>query len=109
MAKGRFVWVLMALALALVSLVVAPLAASGDKVKGENVYKDAKCSVCHKIGTAGGKMGLEITKVGATRNEAWLAKYLANPKAENPKNTMPAVKAKGADLDDLIAYLLSLK
>ena len=43
MAKGRFVWVLMALAL--VSLVVAPLAACGDKVKGEKVYKDAKCSV----------------------------------------------------------------
>jgi len=107
MAKGRFVWVVMALGL--VSMMAAPLAADGDKVKGEKIYKDAKCSVCHKIGAAGGKMGPEITKVGATRNAAWLAKYLANPKAENPKNKMPAVKAKGADLDHLIAYLLSLK
>jgi cytochrome c2 len=107
MAKGRFAWVVMALAL--VSLMVTPLAASGDKVKGLKVYQDAKCSVCHKIGTAGGKMGPEITKVGATRSEDWLEKYLVNPKAENPKNKMPAVKAKGADLDNLIAYLLSLK
>ncbi len=107
MAKGRFVWLVSALAL--VSLVVTPLGASGDKVKGEKVYKDAKCSVCHKIGTAGGKMGPEITKVGATRNAAWLAKYLANPKAENPKNKMPPVKAKGEDLEHLIAYLSSLK
>lgn len=88
---------------------IAPAAASGDKVKGEKVYKDAKCSVCHKLGSTGGKMGPDLTKVGATRNMAWLAKYLANPKAENPKNKMPPVKAKGADLDDLIAYLLSLK
>ena len=54
-------------------------------------------------------MGPDLTKVGATRDKAWLAKYLPNPKAENPKNKMPAAKAKGADLDNLIAYLLSLK
>lgn len=107
MAKGRVVWVVMALAL--VSLAGTPLAASGDKVKGLKIYQDAKCSVCHKIGTTGGKMGPDITKVGATRTEDWLEKYLANPKAENPKNKMPAVKAKGADLEHLIAYLLSLK
>jgi cbb3-type cytochrome oxidase cytochrome c subunit len=57
----------------------------------------------------GAKMGPELTKVGTTRDREWLLKYLANPKAENPKNKMPAVKAKGADLDHLIAYLLSLK
>lgn len=107
MIRKSFVWVVSAAVLA--SLAAAPLAASGDKVKGEKVYKDAKCSVCHKIGTVGGKMGPELTKVGATRDAAWLAKYLVNPKGENPKNKMPAVKAKGADLDDLIAYLVSLK
>lgn len=97
------------LALVLALAVTAPLAAAGDKVKGEKVYKDSKCSMCHKIGTVGAKMGPELTKVGATRDRAWLAKYLANPKAENPKNKMPPVKAKGADLDDLVEYLLSLK
>lgn len=95
--------------LVLVSLMAAPLAASGDKVKGEQVYKDAKCSVCHRIGGAGGKMGPELTKVGATRDVAWLDKYLVNPKGEKPTNKMPAVKAKGADLENLIAYLVSLK
>jgi cytochrome c2 len=107
MAKGRLLCAV--LALAFVSSAAVPLLAAGDKVKGERVYKDAKCSVCHKIGTVGGKMGPEITKVGATRDAAWLAKYLVNPKGDNPKNKMPPVKVKGADLDDLIAYLLSLK
>lgn len=107
MSYRRFAWAVSAVAV--VSLAVVPVGAAGDKVKGEKVYKDAKCSVCHKIGTVGGKMGPEITKVGATRDAAWLAKYLVNPKGENPKNKMPPVKAKGADLDDLIAYLISLK
>lgn len=107
MAGRGFAWFVSAMVL--VELAAAPVAAAGDKVKGEKIYKDAKCSVCHKVGSTGGKMGPELTKVGATRDLAWLAKYLANPKAENPKNKMPPVKAKGADLDDLIAYLLSLK
>lgn len=107
MAGRGFAWVVSAVVLT--GLAVAPVAASGDKVKGEKVYKDAKCSVCHKIGSTGGKMGPELTKVGAARDLAWLTKYLVNPKAENPKNKMPPVKAKGADLDDLIAYLQSLK
>lgn len=107
MVRRGFRWFVSALVL--IALMAAPVAAAGDKVKGEKGYKDAKCSVCHKIGSAGGKMGPELTKVGATRDLAWLKKYLANPKAENPKNKMPPVKAKGADLDNLVAYLLSLK
>jgi cytochrome c2 len=107
MARRGFAWFVSAMVP--IALAVAPVAASGDKVKGEQVYKEAKCSVCHKISSAGGKMGPDLTKVGTTRDLAWLAKYLANPKAENPKNKMPPVKAKGAEMDDLIAYLLSLK
>ena len=87
----------------------APQAPAGDKAKGEPIYKAQKCSMCHRIGTAGAKMGPELTKVGATRDQAWLHKYLSDPKAENPKNKMPAVKVKGADLDHLVAYMLSLK
>jgi cytochrome c2 len=87
----------------------SPLAAQGDKAKGEKIYADLKCSVCHTIGAAKKKMGPDLAKVGATRDKAWLAKYLPDPKGENAKNKMPAAKAKGADLDHLIAYLLSLK
>ncbi len=109
MARGRVTW--MVGALMLVSMAGTPLMAAGDgdKGKGEKIYKDQKCSVCHIIGGAGGKMGPDLSKVGTARDKAWLAKYLANPKAKNPKNKMPPVKSKGADLADLIAYMLSLK
>ena len=106
MEKGR--WSGVIAAVVLVAGAMAPVAAQGDKVKGEKVYADLKCSMCHTLGT-GKKMGPDLAKVGATRDKAWLAKYLPNPKGENPKNKMPAAKAKGADLDNLIAYLLSLK
>ncbi len=83
----------------------------GDPVKGQKVYATAqpKCTLCHKIGAEGGKLGPDLSAVGQKRDAAWLAKYLVNPKIVDPKNKMPAVKVKGQDLDDLVAYLLSLK
>jgi len=89
---------------------VVPVAAQGsDKDKGAKVFASQKCAICHNIGSSGKKMGPELTKVGTTRNKAWLEKYLTNPKADNPKNKMPADKVKGEDMEHLNAYLLSLK
>ena len=66
---------------------------AGDPVKGRQVYLNAnpKCSLCHMIGASGGKFGPELTAIGKKRDAAWLAKYLPNPKFENPANKMPAV------------------
>jgi cytochrome c2 len=85
--------------------------ATGDPVKGKQVYLNSnpKCSACHSVGASGGKFGPDLTAIGKKRDAAWLAKYLANPQFEDPANKMPAVTAKGKDLEDLIAYLVSLK
>jgi len=108
MTRTRLMWVV--IAMAVVAYAGAPLAAQGgDKVKGAKVYTDAKCAACHKLGDTGGKMGPDLTKVGATRDAAWLAKFLVKPKDVDPKYKMPPVKVKGEDLDNLIAYLVSLK
>jgi cytochrome c2 len=84
---------------------------AGDPVKGKQVYLNSipKCTLCHMIGASGGKFGPELTAIGKKRDAVWLAKYLTNPQFENPTNKMPAVAAKGKDLEDLIAYLVSLK
>ena|SRR6187455_3216195 len=85
--------------------------APGDPVKGEAIYAMQKCNVCHKIGTTGGALAPDLSNVGGRRNAAWLAKFLANPTMTDPKYKipMPVPNVKGADMDHLIAYLLTLK
>jgi cytochrome c2 len=87
----------------------AEVQAPGDPVKGLKVYADMKCSLCHKIGTTGGKLGPDLSKVGSTRDAAWLTKYIPNPKAMDPKFKMPIQKVAGQKLTDLVAYMLTLK
>ena len=116
--KSRVLFVGLSVALALfigtgvVSRAGAP-AAPGDPAKGKLLFKREKCDVCHRIGDSGGKLAPDLTNVGTRRNAAWLAKFLPNPTQTDP-NKKYAVKmtppnVKGQELDDLIAYLLTLK
>ena len=81
----------------------------GDAINGKDVFTAQKCVLCHKIDGSGGVLGPDLTAVGTRRNAAWLYEYLPKPQATKPENKMPPVAVKGQDLDDLVAYLLSLK
>jgi mono/diheme cytochrome c family protein len=84
-------------------------AAKGDAVNGKDIFTAQRCVLCHKIGGSGGVLGPDLSAVGTRRNAAWLYEYLPKPQAAKPENKMPPVAVKGQDLDDLVAYLLSLK
>ena len=84
-------------------------AAAGDPVKGREVFVAQGCPTCHKIGDSGGPLGPDLSSVGSRRTSAWLNKYLLNTRAFDPLNKMPQPAVKGKELDDLIAYLLTLK
>ena len=140
----------------------APQRIPGDLAKGGATFK-AQCSGCHMVGGAGGRMGPDLTDIGAKRSPASLRTSVLDPNASvvpgwgmakvtlndgsavsgvrvnedqfaimlregsgkihnidkaktksidrNNKSSMPAYQGKiqGGDLDDLIAYLFSLK
>jgi len=97
----------------------APLGAkadakAGDPAKGERIFTLQKCTTCHKVNGKGPTtLGPDLGTIGSRRDAASLAKFLVKPTpldpAKPPIVKMEAVKVKGQDLDDLIAYLLTLK
>jgi cytochrome c2 len=80
-----------------------------DASRGREIFLQQKCVLCHKVGESGGVLGPELTTIGERKDAAWLLKYLPKPQAFDPKNKMPPVAVTGQDLDDLVAYLVSLK
>ena len=84
-------------------------AVKGSAINGKDVFTAQRCSLCHTINGSGGVLGPDLTAVGTRKNAAWLYEYLPKPQAAKPENKMPPVAVKGKDLDDLVAYLLSLK
>lgn len=62
----------------------AKAAASGDPFKGEFVFRrhDLACLTCHAIGGAGGKVGPDLTSIGASAQPDYLAEALLLPSAK---------------------------
>jgi mono/diheme cytochrome c family protein len=86
----------------------AALAAAGKPVFDAN-----GCARCHSIGGQGGRMGPDLTRVGAdpSHTPQWLVAKVKNPRATNPSSRMPPFDGKINDKDllALSAYLASLK
>ena len=82
---------------------------------GKQVYADTKCAVCHSIGSQGNKKGpLEDvgSKLTAADIRAWIVsapEMAAKAKADRkpPMKSYPDLST--ADVDDLVAYLQTLK
>jgi mono/diheme cytochrome c family protein len=93
---------------------VAAVASAQDAKKGEKVYTDNKCSLCHAIGGHGnakGSLDGVGSKLTADEIRQWVtdaktmsAKTKATRKPEMKQYTLPK-----ADVDALVAYLSSLK
>src|SRR5262245_37758244 len=82
--------------------------------KGQKVYADTKCAVCHSIAGEGNKKGpLDgvAAKVAAADMRQWITnapEMAAKAKADR-KPPMKAYTLAPEDLDALLAYLQTLK
>lgn len=102
---GTAIWIglLVMQAVTLAQTDPAPIA------KGKKVYEEKKCAACHAIKSTGGKVGPDLTVVGAMRDVQWLRQFMKDPKATDPKSKMMSFKGDDKELEALVAYLVSLK
>ncbi len=99
-----------------IGLALPAVAQAQDAKKGEAVYTAQKCSVCHAI-AGKGKAANPLDGVGAKLSAADIKQWLVDPvaaaaKAKSTKKPpMPAKYGKlpPADIDALVAYMVSLK
>ena len=95
---------------------VATAAAAQDAkvAKGQQVYTDQKCSLCHSIagkGNAKGSLDGVGTKLSADEIRSWItdAKGMTAKTKATRKPEMKAYTLPKDDVDALVAYLSSLK
>ena len=62
--------------------------APGDPTKGEQLFASNGCSKCHTVKMKGGRMGPDLTQIGARRNAAYLREALIAPEAALPEGFM---------------------
>lgn len=97
------------------ALVSAPALAqdAAQAEKGKAVYDAQRCALCHAIGGRGNAKG-PLDGVGGKLSAADIRKWIVSPKEmKSPTNRKPEMRAypslPAADLDALVAYMLSLK
>jgi cytochrome c oxidase subunit 2 len=94
----------------------------GDADAGKAFFLNGPCAGCHTIAgtTAAGKVGPELTHIGdpnaipqiagvLENNPDNLKKWLADPPGIKPGTIMPNLHLAPADIDNLVAYLETLK
>ncbi len=95
-------------------------ASAGDAKRGAQLIDQYGCSACHSIpGIAGpkGMIGPSLDHIGSRsfiarkfpNTPETMTKWLQNPQAMDPQNTMPNLGITPADSRDITAYLFSLK
>jgi mono/diheme cytochrome c family protein len=111
----RILVTLMAAAAGLVFSTAVFAQDSAAVAKGKQVYTDQKCSLCHSIAGKGNAKG-PLDEVGSKLTADDIRAWIVTPKemtAKTKATRMPPMKAypnlPKADLDALVAYMLTLK
>jgi cytochrome c oxidase subunit 2 len=100
----------------------APAAAptTAQQTRGQSIVVHGPCSMCHAVtGTsAGGRTAPDLTHLASRQTIAagtlpntrgYLAGWIADPQHAKPGSRMPPMSLTGADLQDVLAYLETLK
>jgi ubiquinol-cytochrome c reductase cytochrome b subunit len=78
-------------------------------VSGKKLFDRHPCSSCHRIRGEGGTFCPDLSYVGTRRDRDWLIRHFKNPQAVVPGSPMPVFALNDEELENLTAYMLSLK
>jgi mono/diheme cytochrome c family protein len=97
-----------------VGIATAAAAQDAKAAKGEQVYVEQKCALCHSIGDKGNKKGpLDgvATKLSAAEIHEWIvdATGMASKTKATRKPPMKSYTLPKEDADALVAYLMTLR
>jgi cytochrome c oxidase subunit 2 len=98
----------------------APVPATPAEQRGQQVLLGSACVYCHTIGgtNASGKIGPDLTHLASRQaigagvvpnTPGYLAGWILDPQHLKPGNKMPATALSGPELQDLLAYLRTLR
>ena len=99
-------------AVCLITFCAAARTAVAGVDEGKQVFADKKCITCHTLGDQKGavaQLGGSLDHVGGKCDAAWLKAYLSDPKSKISDVKMPKPQLTEKELDDLAAYMSSLK
>jgi ubiquinol-cytochrome c reductase cytochrome b subunit len=79
-------------------------------VRGKELYAQFGCSGCHRIHGEGGAVAPDLSFVGDDKpDREWHLRHFRDPASVSPGSFMPKFPLTDAQLNDLTAYMLSLK
>ena len=55
---------------------------AGDPAKGRRIFNSAGCSTCHMVNGSGGRLGPDLSRVGASRSVSYLMDSIRSPDKE---------------------------
>jgi cytochrome c5 len=97
-----------------ICLGITTAAAEEPNARGEKVFTDQKCNICHSVGAKGNKKG-PLDRIGARLSASEIQAWITDAKTMTEKTNAPrkppmkAYSLPKDDLDALVEYLAALK
>ena len=91
-------------------IVNTPAVTTPSVIEGRAIFSRSGCTACHSINGKGGKIGPDLTHVGARRTDPdWHMRHFKDPQSMVPGSIMPRIELSDKELRALTDYMLSLK
>lgn len=75
---------------------------------GEEVVKSVGCLSCHAVDGLGSDFAPKLDDVGSKLTPQFMRQWITDPKSYDPDTAMPSLRLTDTEVDDAVAYLMSL-